>query len=140
MSHFKNEAVKAMVVLRKAFRSVDTFVSTSFKEDGLTPSQFAVLDLLNAKGPMTIGDLVKGALATSGNMTVVIKNMEKNNWIVRAACPNDKRAFLITLTDEGKQKIDQALPHHIERVEAFFSRLTTQEQSELIRILKKFKD
>ncbi|KXT76272.1 Transcriptional regulator, MarR family [Streptococcus sp. DD12] len=77
MSQFKNEAVKAMVVLRKAFRSVDNYVSTTFKEDGLTTSQFAVLDLLNAKGPMTIGDLVKGALATSGNMTVVIKNMEK---------------------------------------------------------------
>ncbi|KXT76271.1 Transcriptional regulator, MarR family [Streptococcus sp. DD12] len=60
--------------------------------------------------------------------------------MTRQACPNDKRAFLITLTAKGKQKIDQALPHHIQRVETFFARLTAEEQGELIRILKKFKD
>ena len=79
MTDFKNNAVKAMVVLRKAFRTIDTKASESFREFDLTPAQFGVLDVLYAKGRMKVGDLIESTLATSGNMTVVIKNMEKRN-------------------------------------------------------------
>lgn len=77
MSELTNQAVKAMVVMRKAFRTIDTTVSETFKADGLTPTQFSVLDVLYSKGPMKIGELLESILATSGNMTVVIRNMEK---------------------------------------------------------------
>ena len=33
MGDFKNAAVKSMVVMRKAFRTIDAKVSESFKED-----------------------------------------------------------------------------------------------------------
>lgn len=54
-------------------------------------------------------------------------------------CPNDKRSFLVSLTEEGERVIKKALPKHIERVEETFSVLTETEQEELIRLLKKFK-
>lgn len=50
MTQFKNAAVKSMVVMRKAFRTIDAKVSESFREFGLTPTQFGVLDVLFAKG------------------------------------------------------------------------------------------
>ncbi|AGM98111.1 MarR family winged helix-turn-helix transcriptional regulator [Streptococcus iniae] len=139
MGDFKNNAVKSMVVLRKAFRTIDAKVSESFKDYDLTPTQFAVLDVLYAKGTMKIGELISNMLATSGNMTVVIKNMEKKGWVLRHTCPNDKRAFLVSLTANGKAVIEKALPSHIHRVEESFSVLTEAEQEELIRLLKKFK-
>lgn len=46
----KNMAVKSMVVMRKAFRTIDAKVSETFKEFNLTPTQFGVMDVLNAKG------------------------------------------------------------------------------------------
>ena len=88
----KNMAVKSMVVMRKAFRTIDAKVSETFKEFNLTPTQFGVMDVLNAKGRMKIGELIDRMLATSGNMTVVIKNMEKKGWLTREACQTDKRA------------------------------------------------
>lgn len=139
MSELTNQAVKAMVVMRKAFRTIDTTVSETFKADGLTPTQFSVLDVLYSKGPMKIGELLESTLATSGNMTVVIRNMEKKGWVTRTTCPNDKRAYLVTLTEEGRQVTDRALPHHITKIEETFAVLTPQEQLELIRLLKKFK-
>ena len=81
----KNMAVKSMVVMRKAFRTIDAKVSETFKEFNLTPTQFGVMDVLNAKGRMKIGELIDCMLATSGNMTVVIKNMEKKGWLTREA-------------------------------------------------------
>ncbi|WP_249630681.1 MarR family winged helix-turn-helix transcriptional regulator [Streptococcus uberis] len=139
MGEFKNAAVKSMVVMRKAFRTIDAKVSESYKEFELTPTQFAVLDVLYAKGTLKIGELINSMLATSGNMTVVIKNMEKKGWVERIMCPNDKRSFLVSLTEEGERVIKEALPKHIERVEETFSVLTETEQEELIRLLKKFK-
>lgn len=139
MTTFKNSAVKSMVVMRKAFRTIDAKVSESFKEDGLTPTQFAVLDVLHAKGQMKIGALIDTMLATSGNMTVVIKNMEQKGWVTRITCPNDKRAYLVDLTEKGHRVIAQALPAHIEKIEEVFSVLTEEEQCQLITLLKKFK-
>lgn len=139
MSDFKNPSVKAMVVMRKAFRTIDAKVSETFKQDDLTPTQFSVLDVLYSKGPMKIGELMGSILATSGNMTVVIRNMEKKGWVTRHTCPGDKRAYLVTLTDAGRQVIERALSLHIEKIEETFSVLTEEEQEELIRLLKKFK-
>ncbi|SUO79248.1 MarR family winged helix-turn-helix transcriptional regulator [Streptococcus equinus] len=139
MSDFKNPSVKAMVVMRKAYRTIDAKTSESFKEDDLTPTQFSVLDVLYSKGPMKIGELMESILATSGNMTVVIRNMEKKGWVTRHTCPDDKRAYLVTLTDAGRQVIERALSLHIEKIEETFSVLTEEEQEELIRLLKKFK-
>ncbi|SFR79774.1 DNA-binding transcriptional regulator, MarR family [Streptococcus equinus] len=139
MSDFKNKAVKAMVVLRKAFRTIDAKTSESFKEDDLTQTQFAVLDVLYSKGAMKVGQLIDSILATSGNMTVVIRNMEKKGWVTRHTCPDDKRAYLVSLTDVGRQVIEHALPLHMAKIEETFSVLTEEEQDQLIRLLKKFK-
>ena len=49
MSDFKNPSVKAMVVMRKAFRTIDAKVSETFKQDDLTPTQFSVLTSFTAK-------------------------------------------------------------------------------------------
>lgn len=116
----KNIAVKSMVVMRKAFRTIDAKVSETFKEFNLTPTQFGVMDVLNAKGRMKIGELIDRMLATSGNMTVVIKNMEKKGWLIRKACQTDKRAFEIDLTDEGRRIIKAAIPHISERLRRLF--------------------
>ena len=141
MTQFKNAAVKSMVVMRKAFRTIDAKVSESFREFGLTPTQFGVLDVLFAKGgAMKIGELIDSMLATSGNMTVVIKNMEKNGWVTRTTCPTDKRAYLVTLTEAGRDLIQKALPAHIVAVEETFSVFTDEEQEQLIELLKKFKN
>lgn len=135
----KNLSLKAMVVLRKALRRIDTDVYTDFKDFGLTPTQFSVLDVLYAKGEMKICDLIASILATSGNMTVVIKNMERNGWIYRKGCPNDKRASLVGLTPEGEALIGQVLPKHTAQVEKVFAAFSDQEKEELISLLKKFK-
>ncbi len=140
MGDFKNAAVKSMVVMRKAFRTIDAKVSESFKEDDLTPTQFGVLDVLYAKGSMKIGDLINRTLATSGNMTVVIKNMEKKGLVTRIPCPVDKRSYLVDLTDQGRKVMEHALPAHISKVEETFSILTEAEQEQLIELLKKFKN
>lgn len=134
-----NTALKAMVVFRKAERTLNAAGSCVFKKHQITPTQFGVLDVLYTKGEMTICKLIDSILATSGNMTVVLKNMERNGWIYRRRDDKDKRAYVIGLTSDGRQLLETVLPEHIARVEESFSVMTETEQLQLIELLKKFK-
>ena len=131
--------LKTMIVLNKAIRTIRHFENQAAKQHNLTPTQFSVLETLYSKGNLRIQDLIDKMLATSGNMTVVIKNMIRNGWIFRICDPSDRRSFLVGLTPEGHNKIEAVLPDHIQNIQQVFNILTEQDKEDLIRILKKFK-
>lgn len=135
-----DKAVKVNVIFRKAQMTLDRQVAASFKEHGVTQTQFGVLDRLYSRGEQRIADLLEGLLATSGNMTVVLKNMEKKGWISRKTCPTDKRASLITLTAKGREVLEAILPQHLEQVREAMAIFTDDELDQLSQLLKKFKD
>lgn len=137
----KSEALnlKTMIVFNKATRSIRSFENRASKNHQLSPTQFSVLETLYSKGNLRIQDLIDKMLATSGNMTVVIKNMVRDGWIFRTCDPSDRRSFLVGLTPEGRKKIEEVLPVHIDNISQGFEVLTDQDKEDLIRILKKFK-
>ena len=110
-----------------------------FKKHQLTPTQFSVLETLYSKGDLRIQDLIDSILATSGNMTVVIRNMVRDGWITRETDPEDRRAYLVSITDAGRKKIEEALPDHIKNIQRLMQVFNTGEQAELQELLKKFK-
>jgi len=136
----KDSAVHAMIVYKLAARTIDKNVGKTIKQAGLTQSQFGVLDVLYCKGEMPICDLMDKVLGTAGNMTVIIKNMERDGLVYRTVSPYDKRKFVIGLTAAGQQKFEEVLPGHREEVNQAFNVLTDEERSQLISILKKFKN
>ena len=133
-------AIHLMVVFRRAERAIRNIEGDVVKSYGLTPMQFGVLDVLYSKGPLRIGEIIDTMLATSGNMTVVIKNMERDGYVQRDKDPIDKRSYRISLTELGKTKIEEVLPEHAKHLSKIFRVLTKEEQEELIHILRKFKN
>lgn len=131
--------LKAIIVLHKAERTIRNLEAQIFKKHNLTPTQFSVLETLYSKGELRIQDLIDSMLATSGNMTVVIKNMERDGWISRSCDPNDRRSFLIQLTDQGQKKIEAVLPEHIPNIRHMTALLSQNDKEELVRLLKTFK-
>ena len=132
--------LKTMIVLNKAIRTIRHFENQAAKQHRLTPTQFSVLETLYSKGNLRIQDLIDKMLATSGNMTVVIKNMTRDGWIFRTCDPSDRRSFFIGLTPKGRSKIEAVLPEHNQNVQQGLSILTGEEKEDLIQILKKFKN
>lgn len=136
----RNSDIHLQIVLQRAVKKIDGKIGKDFREKGITSSQFSVLDVLYTKGEMRICELIEKVLSTSGNMTVVVKNMEQKGWLYRKSCSKDKRAFLVGLTDEGKKLFENLLPEHRKEIEETYGILSDEERRELIRILKKFKD
>lgn len=136
----KNSDIHLQIILQKAVKSINNKIGKDFREKGITVSQFSVLDVLYTKGEIRVCELIEKALSTSGNITVVIKNMEQKGWLYKKTCPTDKRAFLVGLTNEGKKLFETLLPEHRNEIKNTYSILSSKEKQELIKILKKFKN
>lgn len=104
---------------------------------GLTMAQFGVLEALYHLGDMTIGDIIDKTLSTSGNMTVVIKNLEHDGWITRRQDPVDRRVWLIQLAVAGRQLIERIFPEHLQDLAGLLDGLTKEEKEQLIGLFKK---
>ena len=135
-----NVDLKNLIVFHKAERLIRASEAHIFKKHQLTPTQFSVLETLYSKGDLRIQDLIDSILATSGNMTVVIRNMVRDGWITRETDPEDRRAYLVSITDAGRQKIEEALPDHIKNIQRLMQVFNSNEQAELQELLKKFKN
>jgi MarR family 2-MHQ and catechol resistance regulon transcriptional repressor len=104
---------------------------------GLTAGQFAAIETLGHKGPLTVGELCKKQLVTGGNMTVVIDNLERDQLVERVRSTTDRRVILVRLTGKGKALFDSVFPKHAEYVADLASVLKPDEQRTLARLLKK---
>ncbi len=133
-------ALSDIIALRRTLHTISKLEAPTIKKHGITLTQFAVLESLYNKGELRIQDLIDKMLTTSGNMTVVIRNMIRDGWIVRKSNPEDKRASLINLTPKGRQFIEQILPEHYDNIGNIFAILTEEERRDLVSILKKFKN
>lgn len=103
----------------------------------ITEPQFGVMEALYHLGDMKIGDIINKTLSTSGNMTVVIRNLEQEGWITRYIDPADKRAYLIQLTEKGKNFIEMIFPEHLNDLEQLLSTLDLAEKEQLMYLFKK---
>ncbi|MBC5629231.1 MarR family transcriptional regulator [Clostridium sp. NSJ-6] len=132
--------LSTLVVFTRAEHAIHKKELETVKESGLTPAQFGVLEALYNKGDLRICELIEKILTTSGNITVVIKNLEKEGLIKKNPDPEDKRSCIISLTEKGKDIIESILPNHINNIKSIFEVLTDEEKITLKNILKKFKN
>ncbi|MBU3811691.1 MAG: MarR family transcriptional regulator [Candidatus Niameybacter stercoravium] len=132
--------LSTLVVFTRAENMIHRKEYQTIKESGLTPAQFGVLEVLYNKGDLKIYEIMEKILTTSGNITVVIKNLEKDGLIKRNADPQDKRSCILSITDKGKELIENILPKHIDNIRNIFGILSDEEKIVLKNILKKFKN
>lgn len=130
-------ALKAYVKLLRAAESVSTRVHRPLAEINLSVSQFGVLEALFHLGPLSQVDIAKKILKSTGNITMVIDNLEKRGLVRRERSSEDRRYFTVHLTIEGRKLISSIFPAQTARIMAEMGILTIPEQEELGRLCKK---
>ncbi|MCG8617635.1 MAG: MarR family transcriptional regulator [Desulfobacterales bacterium] len=123
--------------LMRATTTVTDKMHRHLQDHRLSISQFGVLEALYHLGPLCQKDIGGKILKTSGNMTLVIDNLEKNALVHRQKDPEDRRRTIVTITDKGKDLIQTIFPHHEQTARAVFSVLNPDEQKTLGALLKK---
>jgi MarR family 2-MHQ and catechol resistance regulon transcriptional repressor len=132
-----SQAVAAYSQLSKTANIVSTEVHRPLGRHKLTVSQFGVLEALYKLGPMYQRDLAREIVKTTGNITTVIDNLEKNDLVRREREAKDRRYFMIVLTEKGEKLIKKIYPAHAKQVEQVMKRLTKAEQERLQKLCEK---
>jgi MarR family 2-MHQ and catechol resistance regulon transcriptional repressor len=112
-------------------------LALGLQREGLTPSQFGVLEALYHLGPMCQRDLGTRILRSSGNMTLVIGNLERRGLARRERSAEDRRFTQVHLTPEGERLIRRVFPGHAAAITRELSVLTQEEQRTLGNLCRK---
>lgn len=130
------QALNTFIKLIRSAESLNSKINLELSEFGLTESQFGVLDALFHLGPLKQKEIGKKILKSGGNITMVIDNLEKQNFVKRKRGEKDRRHFIIHLTKSGKKKISEVLPQVVKVIKKHLEILDLEEQKELGRLCK----
>ena len=130
-------ALNAYIKLLRAAESVTARLAHQLRADDLTMSQFGILEALLHLGPMSQRELGQKLLKTSGNITMVIDNLEKRGLAKRQRRAEDRRVITVHLTTDGRALIEETFPRHLKGIVAEMNRLTSEEQDTLGRLCRK---
>ena len=131
---------QALNAWTKMVRCVGTVVHSDWmimKENGLTISQFGIMETLYHKGSLCQKDLGEKILKSGGNITKVVDNLERDGFVIRIRDEKDRRYFIISLTNKGTAKIKVTFPLVMNNLVKIFSILTEQEQQTLAELCKR---
>ena len=129
-------ALNTYTKLMRAAESVTSRVHRVLATPKLTISQFGVLEALYHKGPLCQRDIGSKILKSSGNITLVIDNLEKQNLVRRERDNEDRRYLTVHLTETGTVLITRVFADVEAEIVTEMAALNEKEQ-ELLGILCK---
>lgn len=113
----------------------------TFAKHDLTPAGFDMLATLRRSGPsyaLSPNELLNTMMVTSGTMTNRIDQLCKAGLVERLKNPEDGRGFIISLTENGFEKIDAAIIDHVATQDRIMSGLGVKDKKELNGLLSTF--
>lgn len=134
------EEVRALNTYIKLQRAAETSLSRTtahLSNYNLTTSQFAVLEALFHLGTLSQRDLADKLLKSTGNISTVLKNIEKRQLISRERDPHDNRYVLVCITEKGRQLISGMISIHVQGIVDEMSVLNAEELDQLARLCRK---
>ncbi|MDZ4725087.1 MAG: MarR family transcriptional regulator [Leptospira sp.] len=131
------QALDAFIKLKRATDSITSRITADFSKLNISESQFGVLESLYHLGPLCQKSLGDKILKSTGNITLVIDNLEKRQLVERVRDNEDRRFITIYLTDSGKKLIEGIFPDHVKRITNEFAVLTHEEQESLGNLCRK---
>jgi len=130
-------ALDTYIKLTRAHSALEARLLAHGDLGNITITQFGVLEVLYHLGPQCQGTISQKLLKSTGNMTLVIDNLEKAGFVRRKRSLEDRRQVLIQLTPEGEELIKTIFPRQAAAITQEMSVLSVEEQKELGRLLRK---
>lgn len=107
------------------------------RDAGMSHFEYWVIALLSEAPDRTLrlSQLASQANASLSRLSHVITRLEKRGWLTRHPCPDDARATLAVLTDDGWSQVVAAAPGHVAAVRRFvFDGLGPDDLDQLARL------
>ena len=131
------------VQFSQAIRSwMDVFMHRSMrgwghfaKSSGLSMPQFSVLMQLHHKGACGMSEISERFEVTPAAASQLVDKLVQNGFIQRVEDPNDRRAKLLSLTEKGREFIQQGIEERYRWVEDLAQKLSAEERAQISEAL-----
>src|SRR5919109_2924062 len=137
-----HSALRIWLRLLTCTQLIERRVRSGLREDfGTTLPRFDLMAQLERHPEgLKMNELSRLLMVTSGNVTVIVDQLEKEGLVERLDEPADRRAFRIRLTKSGERTFAEMARAHEEWVVDMLSGLSRREQDELLRLLARAKE
>ncbi len=131
-THYQNSDREKLVLntwikFSRANNTLNQIMRHNVEEQGLTISQFGVLEVLVHLGPLSVKEIGQKLLLTTSNLVTVIDNLVKQELVKRVPCDHDRRSIIIHLTEKGSGIIEPVFRNHLDELLNCFSVLDEQQ-------------
>jgi DNA-binding MarR family transcriptional regulator len=132
-------ALAAFVRLLRGHAATTRALSAQLQaEFGLTINDYEALLRLSRSegGRMRRVDLANELVLTASGVTRLLDGLERTGYVAKASCETDARVTYAVLTDEGRERFDDASRAHVAAIrELFEARFDDQELTTLAQLL-----
>ncbi|QTE30393.1 MarR family winged helix-turn-helix transcriptional regulator [Pengzhenrongella sicca] len=108
----KTESMGVFGRIYRIARASGDAMTAAYGQFGITRADFDVLATLRRSGPpfaLAPSALTASLMLTSGGLTGRIDRLERAGLVARSPAPTDRRGLLVTLTDRGREIVDDAV-------------------------------
>ncbi len=118
-------------------RLLEKYLAYPALEEELTSSQAKVLFQIHKFQSYRPSDIGKMLNVDKSNITRMVERLEKKDLIERHPDPEDRRSFLLYLTDKGRATVNRAMPLAVNALAELEQALTDEEKAQLRHCLRK---
>lgn len=106
----------------------------------LEPNAYGLLLWLRRSGSIRLTDLATRLGIGKGTLSRQINGLETLGLVRRDPDPSDRRAFQLSLTEEGQRRFDAASAGRLERFRETLSSWSAQDVQSFARLLNRFNE
>jgi DNA-binding MarR family transcriptional regulator len=108
--------------------------------EGMTYPRMRLIHELSEEGPQIMASLRDRLGVSARNITVLVDGLERDGFAKRTPHPDDRRATLVELTDQGRAAHRAVYAAHADRAAALFAALDHDDQQALLRLMRRLLD
>ena len=105
------EELSKMII--EFYEKLSTWEEEVVKDSGLTTAQNHTIEIVGHAGTIKMRKLADKLGVTTGTLTVSIDRLEKKELLKRVPHKEDRRSYLIELTDKGREAFAMHHKHHL---------------------------
>ena len=94
--------------LHKATRQLSLHIENLLADLGASPQEGHLLTYLNKYAPAPVGELVRVFGFKQSTLTSILDRLERTGLVQRSINPEDRRSFLVHITDAGRVVAEQS--------------------------------
>ena len=103
---------RLIFLISKVCQKLISNLQNAFSESGIevTPIQAMLLFFLRENDGSSLTQISQGLMLENPTVTGLVDRLEKSGYVKRSDHPDDRRVYLVNLTDKGNRVAIKALP------------------------------